>query len=97
MSGSTPVVSQSMRNAIVPVGASTVVWPLRKPYFSPSAMASSHDVARGLHEIVGHERGVDPLDGGAVLAHDLQERGLVLGVAGERPGRVGRDARRLVR
>ncbi len=28
-SGSTPVVSQSMRNEIVPVGASTVAWALR--------------------------------------------------------------------
>jgi hypothetical protein len=31
MSGSMPVVSQSIRKAIVPVGASTVVWALRKP------------------------------------------------------------------
>ena len=29
MSGSTPVVSQSIRNEIVPVGASTVAWALR--------------------------------------------------------------------
>ena len=31
----------------------------------------------------------------AVLAHDAEERRLVLGVAGERAGRVGRDLRRL--
>jgi hypothetical protein len=29
MSGSTPVVSQSIMNAIVPVGARTVTWALR--------------------------------------------------------------------
>ena len=34
MSGSTPVVSQSMRKAIVPVGANTVTCALRKPGFS---------------------------------------------------------------
>jgi len=40
-SGSIPVVSQSITRAIVPVGASTVAWALRKPCFSPSAKAAS--------------------------------------------------------
>src|SRR4029077_14831240 len=40
-SGSTPVVSQSMTRPIVPVGASTVAWALRKPCFSPSDNALS--------------------------------------------------------
>ena len=37
-----PVVSQSSRNEIVPVGASTVAWLLRTPYSSPSRTAASH-------------------------------------------------------
>src|ERR1700738_4037043 len=40
-SGSMPVVSQSMTRPIVPVGASTVAWALRKPCCSPSANARS--------------------------------------------------------
>ncbi len=42
MSGSIPVVSQSIMKLIVPVGASTVAWALRKPYFSPIRSTSSH-------------------------------------------------------
>ena len=42
-SGSTPVVSQSIRKEIVPVGASTVACALRYPCSSPSATASSHE------------------------------------------------------
>ena len=41
MSGSMPVVSQSIRKLIVPVGASTVAWALRWPCSSPSVTASS--------------------------------------------------------
>ena len=41
MSGSMPVVSQSIMKPMVPVGASTVAWPLRKPCSVPTAMASS--------------------------------------------------------
>src|ERR1700730_12888908 len=40
-SGSMPVVSQSIMKPIVPVGARTVTWLLRYPYFSPWARASS--------------------------------------------------------
>src|SRR5581483_6295405 len=40
-SGSMPVVSQSMKKPIVPVGARTVTWELRYPNFSPWARASS--------------------------------------------------------
>ncbi len=35
MSGSMPVVSQSIMKPMVPVGASTVAWPLRKPNSLP--------------------------------------------------------------
>ncbi len=35
MSGSTPVVSQSIMNPMVPVGASTVAWALRMPTSAP--------------------------------------------------------------
>ncbi len=41
-SGSMPVVSQSIRNEIVPVGASTVACALRKPLWAPMSTASSH-------------------------------------------------------
>ena len=40
-SGSMPVVSQSIRNEIVPVGASTVACALRYPWRSPASTASS--------------------------------------------------------
>ena len=42
MSGSMPVVSQSIMNAMVPVGASTLTWAFRTPYFPPVSMASFH-------------------------------------------------------
>ena len=41
-SGSMPVVSQSIRKLIVPVGASTVACALRCPCCSPTSTASSH-------------------------------------------------------
>src|SRR3989304_25295 len=40
ISGSIPVVSQSIINAIVPVGARTVVCAFLYPYFSPNSTAS---------------------------------------------------------
>jgi len=40
-SGSMPVVSQSMRNPMVPVGASTVTWELRTPADAARRLASS--------------------------------------------------------
>ena len=43
MSGSMPVVSQSIMKPIVPVGASTVACAFRYPNCSPSSTASSHD------------------------------------------------------
>jgi hypothetical protein len=36
-----PVVSQSIMKAMVPVGASSVVWALRKPWALPSVSVSS--------------------------------------------------------
>ncbi len=41
-SGSMPVVSQSIMKPIVPVGASTLAWALRQPFFSPILLPSSH-------------------------------------------------------
>ena len=41
MSGSTPVVSQSIMKPMVPVGASTVACAFRKPCCSPISMTSS--------------------------------------------------------
>src|SRR5947209_14391590 len=43
MSGSTPVVSQSIMKPMVPVGASTVACALRYPNSSPRLTASSQD------------------------------------------------------
>ena len=42
MSGSMPVVSQSIMKPMVPVGASTVTWALRTPDSSASRSASPH-------------------------------------------------------
>ena len=55
-SGSTPVVSQSMRNPIVPVGASTVAWELRTPYCSASSTAASQDCLGGVEQLGRHQR-----------------------------------------
>src|SRR5438034_10047330 len=44
ISGSMPVVSQSIMNAIVPVGAITEIWAFLKPNRSPSDKASSQDL-----------------------------------------------------
>ena len=41
-SGSMPVVSQSIMKPIVPVGASTLAWALRQPFFSPIRRPASH-------------------------------------------------------
>ena len=51
MSGSMPVVSQSIMKLIVPVGASTVAWALRKPCTRPAASTSSHTCAGGVAEV----------------------------------------------
>ena len=40
-SGSMPVVSQSITRPMVPVGAMTVAWALRKPCAAPSSSAAS--------------------------------------------------------
>ena len=97
MSGSTPVVSQSIMNPMVPVGASTVACALRKPNSSPSSTASSQRRDRRGEQIVGHDGRVDVASARSpVLAHDAQERLAVRLVAGERPAVVARDAGRLV-
>src|SRR6266581_1797996 len=44
MSGSIPVVSQSIMKAIVPVGAMTDIWAFLNPNLSPNERASSHDL-----------------------------------------------------
>ena len=93
MSGSTPVVSQSIRKAMVPVGASTLTWPLRKPDFSPSASTSSQVVSAASSRSSGTGCSVEPIGGVAVLVHDLQVRLAVHGVAGEGAALVAADAR----
>ena len=45
MSGSIPVVSQSIMKLMVPVGANTVAWAFRNPNFSPSSSTSSQSLA----------------------------------------------------
>ncbi len=47
-----PVVSQSMTRPMVPVGASTVTWALRKPWAYPSSSARSQ-VARAAWSSLG--------------------------------------------
>ena len=95
MSGSTPVVSQSIMKPIVPVGASTVACALRKPCCSPSSMTSSHTALAASNRSFGMWAAIDVLERRAVLAHDAQERLAVLLVAGERTAVIARDLRRL--
>ena len=84
MSGSTPVVSQSIMKAIVPVGASTEIW----LFLETVLLAQGDDVVPrllgGLKELQRYVRRVDPLHGVAMLAHDSQHRFPVLGVTRER-------------
>ena len=51
MSGSMPVVSQSIMKLIVPVGASTVACALRKPWTRPAASTSSQTCAGRVAQI----------------------------------------------
>ena len=91
MSGSMPVVSQSIMKLIVPVGASTVAWALRKPcrrpldeHFVPDLAGGRLAGARGRPSIC-----VDLL---AVHLHHAQHRLAVLVEALERPDRRGQLA-----
>ena len=54
MSGSMPVVSQSIMKLIVPVGASTVACALRKPCTRPAASTSSHTRRAASRKSSGH-------------------------------------------
>ena len=78
---------------MVPVGARTATWPLRKPGFSPSASTSSQVVSAASSRSVGHLLPVEPVGGVAVLVHDLQVRLAVHRVAGERAALVAADPR----
>ena len=58
-SGSMPVVSQSMTRPMVPVGAITVTWALRKPCFSPSSSMRSDSRRAAASRSGGQCCGVD--------------------------------------
>ena len=47
-SGSMPVVSQSIMKPMVPVGASTEAWALRKPLVLPSSTTCAHSLVASL-------------------------------------------------
>ena len=74
MSGSTPVVSQSIMKPMVPVGASTVAWALRYSKLSPSSTASSHACFAPAYRSRGTYFCLDLADRIAMLAHHTQER-----------------------
>ena len=89
MSGSMPVVSQSIMKLIVPVGASTVACALRKPC---TRAGGEHFVPqrRGPRPCrYAGQAGVDLLDRVAVHLHHAEHRLAVLVVAVERPDRLG--------
>jgi hypothetical protein len=91
-----PVVSQSIMKAMVPVGASSVVWALRKPLALPRIQGVVPDVAGGAVQVRAGRRLVrDAVGGVAVLLDDAQERLLVLAVFGERAAVVAGDDRAL--
>src|ERR1051325_2934443 len=82
MSGSTPVVSQSIMKPIVPVGAGTGAWSLgwanalpQRPPIVPQAVRDGVEIGR-------HVPRVDTAHRIAVFAHHPQERLAVLLVAG---------------
>jgi hypothetical protein len=94
MSGSTPVVSQSIMKAMVPVGASTVTCELRTPPVRAAASALSPCLARRAQQVERHEHRIQPMGLGAMLVDDVQLRLAVRRVA--RVGaEVGRDPARL--
>ncbi len=51
-SGSIPVVSQSIMKPMVPVGASTEAWALRKPFSAPSSTTLSHSALAAASTVV---------------------------------------------
>ena len=69
MSGSMPVVSQSIMKPMVPVGASTVAWPLRKPCSLPTRDGVVPGVAGRVEQVGRHVRRLDLVDVAAVLLH----------------------------
>ena len=88
MSGSMPVVSQSIMKLIVPVGANTVAWALRKPYFSPICNTSSHSFLAACFSSGGTVV-IDRVTRFAVHLHHAQHRLFVLGVTIERSDHAG--------
>ena len=94
MSGSMPVVSQSIMKAMVPVGASTVAWRCGSRARSPTLDASSQARAAACSSSSGTCAGVDRFSRVAVLAHDAQDRLAVVREARER-ALDGGDPRRL--
>ena len=59
-SGSIPVVSQSMTNPMVPVGAITVAWAFLNPWASPNSMARSQVSCAACRSAAGAEVGSMP-------------------------------------
>jgi len=91
--GSMPVVSQSIMNAIVPVGARTVACELRNPL----ALAERERIVPHpsclAQEIERHERRLDLVSGGAMLGdHPLHRLGIG-GIPGEGPHLAGDPCR----
>ena len=80
---------------MVPVGASTLTWPLRKPDFLAQRQHLVPGGQRRVQQVLRDRVLGQPVGGVPMLAHDLQVRLAVLGVAGEGAALVAADARRL--
>ena len=95
MSGSTPVVSQSIMKAIVPVGASTVACELRYAGLAPGRVRLvPHRRAPPTSSSSGTNAESSLCVQAAVLGDHAEHRSRFVVVAGERPELTG-DARRL--
>ena len=94
MSGSTPVVSQSIMNAIVPVGREHRDLRVAHAVLARQVERLVPALARRREQVERHERGVQLVRVGAVLVDHPQLRLAVRGVALVRPERR-REARRL--
>ena len=88
-----PVVSQSMRNEIVPVGASTVAWELRTPWTSASSTALSQASWAAERSSVGTSSSSILATSRAVHPQHVEHRLGVLVEAGEGPHAGGGPSR----
>ena len=92
-----PVVSQSIRKEIVPVGASTVDCELRTPNCSASSTASSHDCCAAPNSIGGTSSSSTFAASARCIRKHAQHVLAVLGVARERAHPPSRSRGRRVR